>query len=707
MFDNHNVILWKKAKKLWDEAANKKDLFENFYKYWEGTLSDNSKEDFNVIKPIVETKTKALLDAQFTLAVKPKVSNFEDLQTIQDLQDVADVYNDEMHNVLKANNFDKIKRKVARTGNICGFSPVQTTWDTEKDVRGQIKISFISSKNLRWDKNATSLEDATYVAYKISLSPSLLKTRYCRNEDGTFNLEKCDIVDSLAEDKKEDSKDKPDNIVKRMTNFVSNYMTPQTSGQAFMKPTTNGIKNSKVVDLIVLFLLDDSLYSPEKDDNLDTQEFKQISLLKYPYGRMIIFSENDEKKVVFEDKPLDKVFCNLGNIDIYNPLETEKIEGKGEIEDLTGIQDRINNLVIKYRQLIMDDFETIMCDKASFDGNSITGNIPKAPITLISNASQFPPQSVGNSNIEKALKILEVIGQLKQSAYDLARVNETMLNGYRQTGTTSAEQVEALQESPMTEIRAQQSNFKDFTISIGEKIIALIHNNYSVQRLIKLSNSNEYAYAQIVNDPQQQDAQYIELIDKANQAVKRIKINPEWEFQIEVVAGTEIARSRKDLANFIDKLAENGFLGDMNDIDFKEMYLKFQDIPNVNAYIQLLRKKEKEAQDAKGQPMQFIDVINNPVLSKNLSDILKSLEGFSNAKSQILQQVGLSGVVDTLANAPIQETASQSDLNEVALLAPNTISQNPLEMVEAQNYGKAHALTKAAEATNIPSIENQ
>ena len=41
-----------------------------------------------------------------------------------------------------------------------------------------------------------------------------------------------------------------------------------------------------------------------------------------------------------------------------------------------------------------------------------------------------------------------------------AKLNETMINGVRQIGTTSAEQVESLNESPMASIRMIQKNLK-------------------------------------------------------------------------------------------------------------------------------------------------------------------------------------------------------------------------------------------------------
>jgi hypothetical protein len=695
-----NDILWKKVHKLWEEAAEKKELIEKYNDYWAGNYKD-LKTPFNIIKPIIETKLKAMLDAQFTLSVVPDISSFEDLQTCQDLQDVADIYNDELHNILEENNINLIKEQVARDGIRTGFGAVQTIWDNEKDIKGKVKINYIQNKNLRWDKNATSIEDATYISYKISMSPAVIKSKYCRNTDGSFDIEKCNQIDEITEKEKDDIvQDR--GLFQRFSGYISNFITPQTAGQAFMVPKIYGIKGNKSVSLIVMFLLDDSLYSPENNDDTEQTEFKEKSILQYPYGRMIIFSDDEKDKLIFEDKPLDEVFLHLGNIDIFNPIKTEKIEGKGEIEDLTGIQDRVNTLSDRFRDLVNDDFSCLLMDKSSFDSNTILGSITKKPVVFYNGASGIIPQIVSNDNISRAMEIINSISNLEEGAYKLARVNETMLYGTRQTGTTSGEQLELLQENPQTEIRACQRNFSDFFISVGKKCLAYIHNNYSVQRLIKLSNSSEYEYAQITNDAEQEDAQYIDLLDKAGQAIKRIKLNKDWKFQVKVIAGTEVPRSRKELSNLIDKLAMNGVLGDINDLDFKKIYLKAQDIPNSNAFIQLLDKRAKETEN---QSLTMTDILKNPNLSKSLSEIFKALEGFSIAKSQILQTLGIEATVDTLETAPIQETASQSDINEIALLAPNTISSNPEGMLQSQNYARAHELTKAADALNIKKNE--
>ena len=71
------------------------------------------------------------------------------------------------------------------------------------------------------------------------------------------------------------------------------------------------------------------------------------------------------------------------------------------------------------------------------------------------------------------------------------------------------------------------------------------------------------------------------------------------------------------------------------DIDLLELYLRSLDIPNYRAVIQLLRQKQ-QAQASQDVPIDLKSIFLNPNLSKAFADIVKSLEGFSKAKGQIL-----------------------------------------------------------------------
>ena len=63
-----------------------------------------------------------------------------------------------------------------------------------------------------------------------------------------------------------------------------------------------------------------------------------------------------------------------------------------------------------------------------------------------------------------------------------------MINGARQVGTTSADQVDSLNESPMSSIRMIQKNFKNFLVEVGNKIIKLIQEYYTENRIIEIAS---------------------------------------------------------------------------------------------------------------------------------------------------------------------------------------------------------------------------
>ena len=98
---------------------------------------------------------------------------------------------------------------------------------------------------------------------------------------------------------------------------------------------------------------------------------------------------------------------------------------------------------------------------------------------------------INNTDFDSAVEALTASGN-DHAVYDLtpdgaAKLNETMINGIRQIGTTSAEQVESLNESPMASIRMIQKNLKNFIVDVGTKIVKLIQEFYTEDRYIEIS----------------------------------------------------------------------------------------------------------------------------------------------------------------------------------------------------------------------------
>lgn len=679
--------LWELLNDLWDNQSDNISVkYKKNFGYWNGDynpenekLKDQKKTTCNIVKRIVETKCASTLDAEFTLNVVPELNSFASIQTISDMCDYADVLNSEVHNVLQANDFNSIKEILMRRGDIGGLGLIQTTFDIEEQAEGKIKLVSIEPDNFRWDKNAKRIKESTFNAYLIELNPVIVKNRYAKNPDGSYNEDLCKKIDELTETKSGSQKGEKKGVI--------NYTTSNTAGQAYVFDTTQGIKAGKIVKLVVMFLLDDSIYTPVEGDDTETESVKKQGQQMYPNGRMIVFSPDANKKIVFDDKPLTKGFKNLGNIDEFRPLDTGEMVGKGDVDDIIPIQDRMNGAWAKLRVLVGEHISTFLFPdelKGIVKENSLVAN----PVTFVTSLNllgqdKMPPY-ITNNNIEQALRLIELIQQLEQEAYKTAHINEVMVSGNQPKGTTSGEQLQQLNESPMSSIRAIQRNFKNCVVSVGEKIVTNIQENYTVQRLIKLSTGIDGAeYAKFNKTG---DERTVELLDRAGRICKMIKVSPDWKFKVDVTSGTEIPRSRRESADLTDKVAQ--VMMQIQDPDFLEMYLKQIDYPNYRAVIQLVKSKQKEASQ---RPFTFKDLLMNPVAGKNASDILTALSksGMSTDIGMLLKQIGLTGKVDTLETAPVQTIASKADIKDIVTTTEGKVSHRQPQDIQGREIAGA------------------
>lgn len=677
-----NKSLWKLVKNLWDNGKSFEEKYKKFYDYYDGKLTKNyfgneEKTSENIIEEIIETKVNATLDAPFTIQVVPSISPLKDISEVNNHQTIADVLNEEMHHILRCNNFQELKEKVIRYGEIMGFSAIQTLIE-EEDGRAEIKLEYISPEDIRFDKGAKSVKDLSFVAYKKCVPPQIVKEMYCKNEDGSFDLEKCAMIDKLTSSNASTSTKESDAIVGVKGEKTSSLVYNNSVG---------GIQAGKTVELVVMFLIDTSVYAPEKQDNAEIQAIKQEGIYKYPNGRLIVFSPKDNVGMILEDKKAPKGFRNLANIDIFNPLTLNNIEGKSEVEDLIPIQNRINGTLSKMAFLISQNINAILVP----DGTIEFGDDAfVSQAVLKSNKFQLDgsttPQVLKNEMIIEATKLENILQRYEKLAYTKAHLNETMINGARQIGTTSGEQVEQLNESPMSSIRLIQKNLKNFIVEIGNKIVSLIQEYYTENRIIEIStgltiDNMQIKYAEFGTNVNNQ--QVVKLYADAQKVAREIIINPDWKYTIEVVAGTDIPRSRKELAFTMERIFTSGMLNTNQDIDILEQYLKALDIPNYRAICTMLRGKQ-QAQIENQAPIDFRAVFTNPDLSKSFGEIIKSLEGFSKAKGQILESLGLDTSPDTFATAPVQDMTSKTSASDIATIIPEKVSDNPVIALEGQ-----------------------
>ena len=686
--------LWDLINEIYKTSECKKDFVKECDDYWRGNIKtdkiiykDQNKSSFNIIKPIIETKLKAMLDSEFTLAVVPKLQSFASLNKIREQQDVADIMNDELHNVFIENNIDRIKELAGRYGLKCGFGVVKTFWDDSKEYKngGKICIENIPSYKLKWDPCATTIDNASFVGYSFSISPQEAKNLYAKKENGKFDKEICKKIDNITVDKFNDKRN--NGPIKGIINYKNDNVG---SGQLYAHDG-GFIKAGKEVKLVCLFLQDDSMYSPSKDDDDEEKKIKEESLKKYPYGRMIIFSKNSKEKLILEDKALGNSFNNLGNISIFNPIIDEDISGHGEIEDLMTIQDRINGLYHKYREELDNDFNSIAMEK---DQSIAMDDVVSHSVLFLNKGAQFP-QNVSNNGIINAQNSLSMIELLENQAAKIARVNETMIYGYRQTGTSSAEQVKMLQESPLADIRGYQRNFKDFLKDIGNKVLSLIKQNYTIDRIIKLSTGMSDAdFAKLQLNTEDGQLELVLLNETAN-IIKKIKIDPTWEFQVEIVAGTEVPRSRKEQAGLYDNLISMGVFN-LKNLELVEQYLKIQDVPNWRLIMKVMRRQQEQISKTMNSPENnnWKEMMKNPDIAKVFADNFKALTGYPEAQQQMLKEIGLNNAPAKLDNTPVTEITKQSDVAEVATMA-NIISNNPVTAAIGRDAAVAEQLTDA------------
>ncbi|MCR4663663.1 MAG: hypothetical protein K5622_07275 [Endomicrobiaceae bacterium] len=690
-----NKTLWNLVYNLWENGTSWEKKYKKLYDYYDGKLDKKlfteDKTSDNIIEEIVETKVTATLDAPFTIQVVPSISPLKDLTEIDKHQIIADIFNEELHHVLKENNFDELKEQIVRFGEIMGFSAVQT-FICDKNDREEIKIEYVNPENIRWDKGATKLQDISFIAYKEMLTPNIVKEKYCKNDDGSYNEELCKLVDKIT----------TGISATGTTSATGNgkivaYKTKEGGGLAFNTGATDGIQAGKTVELVVMYLVDTSVYSPSENDNIKTQELKKESVYRYPYGRMVTFALAENEKIIFEDIPAPKSFGTLANIDIFNTIQINKIEGKSEVEDLIPIQNRINGTLAKQSFLVSQNVNSIVAPDGIMDiedDEVIEQTIIK--VNKLNPDGSNPLFTIKNQMIDEAIKLESILQRYERQAYKKARLNETMVNGVRQIGTTSGEQVEQLNESPMASIRMIQKNLKNFIVDVGTKIVKLIQEYYTDTRYIEIAtgltvNNMAVKYAQLgINKDGQQ---IVSLFDKAMNLAQEIILDPDWEYKIEVVAGIEIPRSRKELSYLMEKIFTSGILNTNQDIDLLEMFLKSLDIPNYRAVIQLLRQKQ-QAQASQNVPIDLKSIFINPNLSKAFADIIKSLEGFSKAKGQILNSLGLDARPDTFNSAPVQSITSKSSATDIATIMPEKISNNPIEQEAGQQNAVENEIIK-------------
>ena len=595
--DNPEEKLWNHLKSLRDNSDAPKEL----EKYWSYYLGDFSSKDFNklentcnIIKQIVDTKATLALDAMMTSTVVPAPVEMAEIQTLQELQDVADLLDDSLKTVMRENNADSIKAQVMDDGLIFGLGVCESVWDAEAKVQGDVKSAALDPRKIRVEKSAINFEDSAYVFIDQELSIYELKKRYAVNSDGSISEDMVAKIDAIA------TTNTPNKEKKDPTGIMS-YNSDAGGGQAYAYGQ-DGIKNAgKTVKLWRVYLKDDSTFIQDEQSEDDTTI--QTLAMQYPNGRYVVMSAKDANKIIFEDKAIDYPFGYP--LSSFTPYKHRMLFGKSEVQDLMYVQDRINKAYIRLQTLIAKFVSIIMYDSAQLDltEDDFVNGFAMAIDNMRTNGT---PSVLTNNTLSEINSVIEYIQQLKAEAKEIARVNDIMIAGSTPTQVKSGVAIEALMESPQASIRGIQRAFKEFMIDWSKKCIVLIQKYYNTPRIVSLSEGRFAILNAEMGPDGTQVGTSAKFIDNGKPEEKGVKNLQVGEFGVEIVAGTEVPRSRSEQAQLMTQLVSQGMLGDMNNLEIKEQYFRAIDLPNYRAIMDVLKKQQEAANKAMSPPTDKI-----------------------------------------------------------------------------------------------------
>lgn len=623
----YNKQLIEHVKKLYDAAKpyQPTDLLKKCEQYYRGDFNgrDNIYNNYNIVRPIIETKTTLILDSEPTMNVEPEVFSFSSIDQIHEFSDIADILNDGLKHVKRINKFDLLKQNFVRRSEKTGISIAKVFFNDELSKGlGDVCFQEVSPLDFFPDPSSSKIDDCNYITVRVMYSAITLKKKYPKM------IEDIDRLSRNQGQNQERMKNKS-----APNSAVTTFQAGSNVQQVY---NSEGFKNiDKVKDQIEVFecyLKDDSTFIKSHDDDSSENEFNEDQMFMYPNGRVIIYSGDD---VIFEDKAIDYPFGFPFRI--FNIIETDSIWGQGDIQPLMEIQDRINRAYWRIRDLVANYISCLLIDPRSGINkqNKLKNNFVFYGEYNSAGASPLF-QLMTNNTLDQLEAMLKYIEVLKNDAKQISRINDTILSGERERGVTSGQMVEALNESPLTSIRASQRNFEVFLTEIGNMAIVLMQLYYNVPRMIRMSKGQQFAVIPNRSDEMSGIKLYESKTDENGQRlieqIKEIKGDLSLgDYEVKVVSGSELPRSRSATAQITMELARDGFFGDINDIDVKEMVLERLDYSNYRAIVSQMRAKQEEA--AKQPPPTPGSLVDKVALS------FKDLPIF--AQDYLLSQLGV------------------------------------------------------------------
>ena len=579
-----------KNKAVEENKQRHKD-FKKYREYYEGNYKQGNQ--LNIIKGIVDTKTTLVLDFDAVSNVVAKSKSFANIEQIQLMNSIADILNDCNTHVLKENDIDGIKRSVVQNALVCGLGVAETTWKQQSDEElGDVQIISVDPLHYFPDTTAKKVEDCNYIFKKEIVSSITLKKDYPQ------------FIEQIDKAKAADEKEKKDKLPS--TGAINTVGTDINTTQMYAdgrSPQRDGVgqvSQSRNIVVWNAYLKDDSTFYDTKDVE------KQSLMFQYPYGRYIRWIEGAEDYIL-EDKP----------IDLPTGYPFDVIETDSDVKYLIETQNRIDKAYRKIRLLIGG--------YVSFLAHTPDADVSDQEIIdqLTIEVDQLGQMEViTNNTLDRLQTMIEYIKVLKEQAYEIARVNPSLISGQKQDGVDSGRMVSMLNESPMTAINEKQKLVKRFIITQGEKNVTLIQMYYNVPRILKLAGGN-FAYLQpqinqvdengqpVLDENGQPQVEvnpmiqiYAENAQKELVAVQTLQADLSiGQYEIDVIAGAQMPRSRAEKAQIYMQLAQMGKIPETK--TGTELLLSALDIPDKTGILEAI--DEQQAQIEQSQPPISLD----------------------------------------------------------------------------------------------------
>jgi len=671
----YNSQLVKHLTKLLDaaKAGQPSAKIKKIEKYYLGSFdqkTDSLSNQYNITKGIVETKTTLTLGAQIKPTVIPDTKSMATVDSLTSMNKIAAVIDDTLKDVLKKNSYQSFRQATIRdlVKRIC---VAETIWDADKQ---EIQIKRVPFGRFYPDPSMCSIESANYIFIEEFYSPITLKAKYPAMADKITNKS----GEGSASGNKGDIQGVITGTAGDQTNQAFSYGDPASVS-----------RSSKDIKVWKCYLKDDSTFTAEElsaKGSTDKENMQELKA-KYPNGRMILFIDG-LKDGVLDDKPIDYGFGFPVEV-CYNIEGNTVWEGSGDVESLFEIQDRINNAYAQVKKLVGQAGSWILNDPKNGLKKSDFVNKAVLEVENMGSAGNVP-QMLTSNTIDKLNMLTAYLDQLVTAAYDMARLNKQMVSGNQEEATESGEQVKALNESALEGIWALQQNYKDFLVRLTNKVILLIQQYYTTARIIRIAEGKSFIRIPTKGSMQMtpeggQEPQNIEKYEETKDGKLELVDSIRGDlslgrYEIDVIAGSECPRSKSENSNLYLNLQGAGLLG--SGVETTALLLEQLDVPNRQLIIENIKNTPPPT------------IFDSPDMVKSCCELMKSLEGFTAAKREVLKKFGLPDKPDSLADAPVQEVTKESEVTDVVQLAPALISDDP----QIQQLGQQLAVQKDQEA---------